>query len=384
MIKYLKYLFTPVLMSCVTLGILLGGGWMWLGISAIFVFVVGGDALSGDDLSRPEFAHKWILNLNLYATLPVLIAMLFALAWMCGNGRSDAFGFGVWIQTLTGYDIFAARAATSAMDLVGAVLSVGLASAGYGTNVAHELTHRTSDPIAMITGRWLLALGCQADFSIEHVYGHHLHVATAKDPATALRGENVYSFIIRSTLQGHKSAWNLESNRLIKRGYGVFSWRNRMLRGYAMSLSVAAGFAVLGGSIGLLVFLGQSAVSKSILEIVNYMEHYGLVRVPGQLVMPRHSWNTNKWMSSLVLYSLTRHSAHHEKGSLPFYELSPYADAPTMPFGYLTTIVIAMVPPLWNRVMDDKLADWDRRFATAEERALASGTTGATLRPEHV
>lgn len=374
MIHYVKYLFTPILMSVVTIGVLLGAGWMWLGLAAIFLFVVGGDAISGDDLSRPDYKHKWILNLNLYATLPVLLFMLFCLAWMCGSPQSDALGFGALVKSMTGHDIFNARENTNVFHLTGAVLGVGLAVAGYGTNVAHELTHRTSDPMAMTVGRWLLALGCQADFSIEHVYGHHLHVATQKDPATALRGENVYAFIVRSTVRGHVSAWRLEESRLKKRGYATLSWRNRMLRGYAMSLSVVLAFAALGGLIGIIVFFAQALVSKVVLEIVNYMEHYGLVRVPGQAVKPRHSWNTNKWMSSLVLYSLTRHSAHHEKGSLPFYELNPYPEAPTMPYGYLTTIVITLLPPIWRRVMETKLAEWDVKFATAEERALARGS----------
>lgn len=138
-----------------------------------------------------------------------------------------------------------------------------------------------------------------------------------------------------------------------------------------MSVCIASLFGMAGGILGLIVFLAQAAVSKVVLEIVNYMEHYGLVRVPGQRVMPRHSWNTNKWMSSLVLYSLTRHSAHHERGTRPFYELNPYPDAPTMPFGYLTTILITLVPPLWKKIMDPRLADWDDHFATTEERQLA-------------
>lgn len=370
MLKYVKYMFTPVLMTIVTVGILLGGGWMWLGLFAILLFVVGGDAVSGEDLTEPVFAHKWLLNLNLYLTIPVLAALLFALAWMSGSGTQDFSGFGAIVSSVLGWDIFAARDATHWYHFVGAILGSGFAVVGYGTNVAHELTHRTADPAAMIGGRWLLAMGCMADFSIEHVYGHHMHVGTRRDPATALRGENVYAFVLRSTIDGHKSAWNLEASRLRKRGQSVFSFRNRMLRGYLMSLSIAGMFFAAGGWAGVLVFLAQAAWAKTVLEIVNYMEHYGLVRIEGKPVMPRHSWNTNKWMSALVLYSLTRHSAHHEKGDVPFWHLKPYVEAPTMPYGYLTTILITMIPPLWFRVMAPKLASWDSQQATHEERAL--------------
>lgn len=377
MLKYIKYLFTPVLMTMVTAGILLGGNGMWLGLLAIVLFVVGGDAVSGEDLSQPAFSHKWLLNLNLYLTIPVLSALLFALAWMSGSGSEDFAGFGAFVKSIFGYDIFAARALTQWYHYAGAVLGTGFAVVGYGTNVAHELTHRTSDPAAMIGGRWLLAMGCMADFSIEHVYGHHLHVGTKRDPATALRGENVYSFILRSTIDGHRSAWNLEANRLRKKRLAVLSWKNRMLRGYAMSISIGAVFYAAGGWPGVLIFMAQAAWAKAVLEIVNYMEHYGLVRVEGKPVMPRHSWNTNKWMSALVLYSLTRHSAHHEKGDVPFWHLKPYPEAPTMPYGYLTTIFIAMVPPLWFRVIGPELTRWDNQHATAEERSIAEHLTAA-------
>lgn len=370
MFKYLKYLFTPVLMTAVTAGILLGGVWMWTGLLAILLFVVGGDAVSGEDVSQPHYSHQWILNLNLYLTIPVLAFLLLALAWMGGSGADDFLGLGALVGSLTGHDLFAARQSTHYLHYVGAVLGTGFAVVGYGTNVAHELTHRTADPAAMIGGRWLLAMGCMTDFSIEHVYGHHLHVGTKRDPATARRGENVYSFIVRSTIDGHQSAWNLEASRLRRRGHMVLSFRNRMIRGYFMSLAIAGVFFAAGGIQALALFFAQAAWAKAVLEIVNYMEHYGLVRVDGEPVRPRHSWNTNKWMSSIVLYSLTRHSAHHEKGDLAFWNLKPYSDAPAMPYGYLTTILIAMVPPLWFRVIAPALRDWDERHASKEERAL--------------
>lgn len=370
MFHYIKYLFTPVLMTCVTAGILLGGPWMWLGLLAILFFVVGGDAVSPDDLSRPEFRFKGLLNFNLYLTLPVLAVLLFALAWMSGSGTQDALGFGAWFSAASGFDLFAARETTHWFHYAGAVLGAGLAVAGYGVNVAHELTHRTSDRTAMTAGRWLLSMGCMADFAIEHVYGHHLHVGTAVDPATARRGENVYAFILRSTIDGHKSAWRLEANRLRRRKQAVFSPANRMIRGYLMSLTIALLFFAAGGWTGVGLFSAQALWAKVVLEIVNYMEHYGLVRVPGQPVLPRHSWNTNKWMSSVILYSLTRHSAHHEKGDLPFWNLKPYPEAPEMPYGYLTTILITLVPPLWYRVINPRLQEWDARQASKEERAF--------------
>lgn len=107
------------------------------------------------------------------------------------------------------------------------------------------------------------------------------------------------------------------------------------------------------------------------LECVNYLEHYGLVRAPGSKVEPRHSWNSNAWMSSTVLYNLTRHSDHHAEGSKPFWRLRPLPDAPMLPTGYMGMILLALVPPLFRRVMEPRLRIWDRDHATAAERELA-------------
>ena len=367
MINYIKQFFTPIMLSGVVVGIMIGGPWMWLGVGIILVVMIGGDGMFRDDLSEPEYNHKWILNIPLFLALPVLVFNLWALAWASQSGLSDFLGFGAMIQQLTGYDVFAAREATPWYHLLGGVLGVGFTVAGYGTNIAHELTHRTTDPISMIWGRWMLAMSNNADFSIEHVYGHHETIATEKDPASARRGENVYGFMIRSTVLGHISAWKLEAGRLKKKGYWVIGPRNRMLTGYLMSLTYAAAFYAAAGWLGVAIYMAQATWAKIIFENVNYIEHYGLVRVPGQPVMPRHSWNTNKIISSMVLFSLTRHSAHHEKGDLPFWNLKPYPEAPEMPYGYLTTIFLAFFPPVWRAVMNPRLKEWDEKQASREE-----------------
>ncbi len=254
-----------------------------------------------------------------------------------------------------------------------------------GTITAHELTHRTWDPISMLIGRWLLAFIFDTTFSIEHVYGHHRYVSTLEDPATAPRGRNVYFHIVASTIKGNRSAWKIEVERLEKRRLGVYSWHNAMIRGYLMSgLLVAVAFA-MGGWQAAAFFAVCGLLGKALLEIVNYMEHYGMVRNPETPVQPHHSWNTNRSLSSWTMFNLTRHSHHHAQGEVPYQELQPYPHAPMMIGGYITTILVALVPPLWHKLMTPKLLAWDRDLATAEERRLAasanvrSGISG--LRP---
>jgi alkane 1-monooxygenase len=255
---------------------------------------------------------------------------------------------------------------------VTAGVATGLLIGFVGRLTAHELTHRTWDPVSMFIGRWLLAFSFDTTFSIEHVYGHHRYIGTPKDPATAPRGRSVYSHIVLSTLRGNVSAWKIEADRLRKKRLPVVSWHNAVLRGHLMSAVLVAVAFAMGGVSAAAYFVVCALWGKALLEIVNYMEHYGIVRDPGLPVEPRHSWNTNRRVSSWTMFNLTRHSHHHAQGEVPYHQLRPYPNAPMMIGGYVTTIVVAMIPPLWHRWMTPKLLGWDRDFATDQERRLAA------------
>ena len=275
------------------------------------------------------------------------------------------------MSTLTGYDVLAARAVTGWGHHLSALVLTGLMISMVGTISAHELVHRTWSPISLWIGRWLLAFSFDCVFAIEHVYGHHRYVATRNDPATAPRGRNVYQHIVVSTIKSNISAWNIEQKRLKAKGARVFGWHNAVLRGYGMSAVLLLGAWILGGWQTVVFFTLCALWGKAMLEIVNYMEHYGIVRNPLSPVAPRHSWNTNKRMSSWSMFNLTRHSHHHAQGELPFHHLKPLPDAPLMISGYLSTMAITLIPPLWHALMSPKLLAWDRDYATEEEKELA-------------
>ena len=139
-----------------------------------------------------------------------------------------------------------------------------------------------------------------------------------------------------------------------------------------MSAFLVAAAWALGGLAAAAFFCACALWGKALLEIVNYMEHYGMVRDPATPVEPRHSWNTNRRISSWTMFNLTRHSHHHAQGEVPYQDLRPYPNAPMMINGYLTTIVVALIPPLWQRLMVPKVLAWDRDFATEGERRLAA------------
>ncbi len=369
---YLKYLLFHSLTFAAVAGILLGGAYMWLGLITALVFVVLGDVLLGDDTSTPELKHKWLLNLQLYSALILVSSLTFCMVWMSGPDQTDALGFGGWLQSFTGYDIFTARSNSNIFDYLGGVLSTILFIGLVGTIVGHELTHRTWDPASMFIGRWLLAFSWDTGFAIEHVYGHHKYVSTIDDPATAPRGRNVYSHIVISTIKGNVSAWEIERNRLKKLNKALFGLSNIYLRGLTMTASLTVAAYAIAQWPGVLTFTLCALGAKALLEIVNYMEHYGLVRNPDTTpCMPRHSWNSNNKISSWATFNLTRHSHHHAHGELPFWDLKPYQDAPMMVSGYLSTMLLTLLPPLWHRLMAPKLKHWDEHYASEEEKLLA-------------
>jgi len=369
-LHYLKY-FLFHLVGLFSVGAILAGGpYVTAGLLLVLTLYVIGDALSGDDTSTPTFEYPKILTAQLWLALPLLAFIVFASVWSVCPG--DPLGFGEWLTKLTGNDLLAARAATGIGHHISGWILCGLMIGMVGTIPAHELTHRTWDPISLFIGRWLLAFSFDTTFAIEHVYGHHRYVSTLEDPATAPRGRNVYFHVVVSTIKGNASAWRIEADRLRKKRLGVFSWHNAVIRGHVMSLLLVGVAYAMGGLKVALFFTACALWGKALLEIVNYMEHYGIVRNPKTPVQPRHSWNTNRRISSWAMFNLTRHSHHHAQGEVPYQDLKPYFNAPMMINGYLTTLLVAMIPPLWHALMTPKVLAWDRDFATDEERALAA------------
>ena len=371
MFKYLRFLGVYAFAVATVAGLLLGGAWMWLGFAVIYGGTILGDAFLGDTLDEPAYRHPRLLNSLLYLAVPALFAVGLAMAWMAGSG--DLLGLGAWAQSSLGLDLFARREATSAWHWIGGILSSAVTFAALATNVGHELTHRTSDPAAMTVGRWLLAVTFDAEFSIEHVYGHHRRLATTADPASARRGESFYGFLVRSVLGQTRSAAALETQRLQTLGHGFWSVHNRYLRGWLMSAAIVGTFVAAGGISAAFVFVLSALAGRSVLEAVNYFEHYGLIREPGQPVEPRHSWNSNKRLTNAVLFNLARHSHHHAEGDAQFWQLRSYPEAPTLPYGYLTSMLLVYLLPGWYRSrMTPLLLEWDRNHASPAERRLAA------------
>lgn len=350
-------------------GLLAGGWWCWLGAVVYSALYLGWDELGPRDDRPPAAAGGMVFDALLFAQVP-LIVLAWAAFVLCfaGSGGLSA-GLGGW----AGDVVQARRAAATPAALVGAVLSLAVTISTAGTTTAHELVHRTRSRSSVFAGRVLLAFILDAAFAIEHVYGHHLKVGTREDPATARRGENVYKFIVRSTVQGFRSAWDIERRRVARRSLALWSWHNRNLRGAALSLVFVLATAAFAGLRAMLAFLAAGLIAKAFLEIINYVEHYGLVRVAGTRIEARHSWDTTAPMSAAGMFNLGRHAAHH-MSVRPYWALPVEAGAPRLPGGLMFSGLIALVPPLWFRKMDRRLERWDRDLASDGERALVGAT----------
>lgn len=241
----------------------------------------------------------------------------------------------------------------------GLVLSVGITSGGVGITLSHELGHR-SGKWEQFLAQTLLSSVCYMHFFIEHNLGHHRNVATHKDPATSRFGESVYRFLPRTLLGSFASAWRIEAGLLQKRGRGPWSLHNRIFGYVALPLAFTVALGLLWGPLAAVFFLLQSFVAVSLLEIINYVEHYGLERTQDpkgrfERVQPHHSWNSSYRLTNYLLFNLQRHSDHHANATRRFQTLRHFDDVPQLPMGYAGMTLLALCPPLWFAVMNPKV-----------------------------
>ena len=368
--KYLKYYISPLTIITAIYTCSIGAYYSTLFFIGFSLFIILGDMILKKDASEETYSYVFLLDVPMYINLPLLMLLVLFTVFALSSDPSDLFQ-SIFMNYLN-IDLFNMRQSMNAKDSISLVALTGLFIGIMGTVPGHELVHRKKNKFDMFMGNWLLAFSWDCAFAIEHVYGHHKNVGLGHDPATAKRGENIYLFILRAIIKEQKDAWSIELNQAKRREQSFISIRNRMIIGYFRSLFITFIAYLIGGISGTLIFLLCAFIAKSLLEVINYSEHYGLIRVSGETVSPRHSWNSNSTMSSIYLYNVTRHSSHHEKANLKYWELRSYNDAPMMPQGYLTMLYMALfLPYFFHRMMAKKLIEWDKNYATDNERILA-------------
>ena len=366
----IKYLLAPSLILVTFFGVLAGGLLSWIGVALLGVGVVVDTVLrrqasssmhkdDGTTKASPAFQ-----NMVMYFMLPVFVLLQLALAW-----RVNGFMTGVPVEvTSTWFNLIPVYSGITSLDLIGAVLSTGI-FAGIGIIYGHELSHCKG--FAFIISRMTMGLSGSAHFCYAHVYNHHLELASEDDPATAPRGRTIYGHYLLSYLGQSKFVFNMEKERLSRMGVSFISWQNRWIRGYLMSIPSAVLFFMAGGWIGIAALATVWVISNFELEALNYLEHYGLVRVKDQPIDYRHNWDNNTLFTSWFFIEIGRQADHHYRGETHFWELENVG-APNTGWGYFTIFALALVPPLWHWYMRKRLATWDTKFATDEEKSIAT------------
>lgn len=339
----ISFTFVPIaIMSMVH-----GGWWILGGIAYAFLVIplvdqlvgitkAGLDPVTGE---RALFFYRLIT----WVWVPIQLGVIFSTVAMAGNNPS-----------------------LSGVELVGLGFALGILTGGVGITYAHELMHQTNR-FERSLAEILMTSTLYGHFCIEHVHGHHIHVGTPKDPATARQGQSLWRFIPQTLIGSLASAWKIQRMRMQRLNLPLWHLSNpfwRYLAAYAVYFAAAY---LLAGFTGVALFVFQAAVAILLLETINYVEHYGLARrrLPTgryERVEPRHSWNASHRLTNYFLINLQRHSDHHKNPLRRFPVLQHFdeIDAPQLPFGYPTMVLMATVPGLWFRVMNPRVEAWLR------------------------
>ncbi len=320
----------------------------WFTLAIVFISVPIAERALGADSSDPEpsvAAQSWWYRAIPLACLPLQIASLIFGAWAFVNA-----GF-AWYGQL------------------GWVISCGVMSGVIAIKSAHELVHRRAH-FEQWAGGMLMSTVCYGTYPIEHVYGHHVDVATDDDPVTARAGQSFYVFFMHALRGNFLKGWRLQKQRLARQGRTLWSPHNALLWWYALSVLIAVASWAAFGRAGLVFFFAQAYVAVSNLEAVSYIEHYGLRRErrpDGRFepVGPEHSWDANWLFTNWLLLNLQRHPDHHRYARRPYQLLRSHPDSPQLPAGYGAMVPLAMIPPLWHKIMDPRLQAYLRKREAA-------------------
>ena len=361
-----RYLIVPIMTLLTIYGIFIGGAYSWLGVIFFGINILL-DTLTKNIHLRADFDKignsygvKSFQYSVMYLMLPIFIILQAVLALRLYQYTTTTpiengifFGFNYQIG-LTKF------------DLIGSTLSAAL-WAGLGIIYGHELSHNKKE--GFLVSRLLMALSGASHFTYAHVYNHHLDLGHEDDPATAPRGRNVYAHAWLSHMGQSKFSFDLEQKKLQKKNKSFFSYENKWILGYLYSLPSISLFVWSGGFLGIIALLTIWSLSNFLLEALNFMGHYGLIRKDGA-VSHRHSWDNDSVFTSWFFIEIGRQCDHHVRGETYFWELDDVG-GPNYGIGYFSLFVLTLVPSVFRTFVRQHLDKWDKDYAKKEERDIA-------------
>lgn len=338
----MKYLLAFCIPVVAVLGIYLGGFWSYCGVAFSFILIpileliLPKNEKNYSDCEIESRLDNKLYDGMLYCNVIIVYGSLYYVLMKTYTTTSIPF-----------------------FESIGMILSLGVILGSNGINVAHELGHREK-LYERILGKLLLIPSHYTHFFIEHNHGHHLHVSTPEDPSTARINQSLYAFWIQTVFGTYNKAWKIQGklNEIEKRSF--FSLKNDMFWFTLIQVGYLSSLFLLFGFYGFLIVFSAGVVGFLLLETINYIEHYGLRRNLLQSgryerVTEKHSWNSNHILGRIMLYELTRHSDHHYKSQKKYQILEYHDESPQMPFGYPTSMVLSLFPPLWFSVMNKRI-----------------------------
>ena len=356
MLDYLKYYVPVAVLAIAIYGLYLGGNAVYAAILSFPVLLIADVALRRDMTTRRMKSRRWAMLPVWICTLGT-IGLYLVLAWRVGQG-----GLTSW-------------------QLAGAIAGTAWLSVVPNVPTSHEMYHQRT-PLTRFFGR--VAQICYLDYTrdIAHVLGHHIDVATPIDSDTARRGQDLYTFTARAVVGSTMTSLRAECDRLEKSGKGRWSAGHRVYKALlALVIALAVMYAI-GGWTAVWAALCAMVIARLWAESFNYFQHYGLVRVVGSPVAPRHVWNHLGTIGRTCAFEITNHADHHLDAYKPFYALVPDKTAVRMPSVFVC-FLSALIPPLWHRaIIMPALKEWDLKHASPEERKLARAQNRAAGWPD--
>ena len=342
---YLRYYFPILLQASGLAGILAGGPWVWLGILQLPALAIV-DGFSPYDARPRKAASELLMDVPLVVSVILGYAMLVAVA------------------------VRASSPEVPGLELTGMIASAAWLTVVTILPSTHEFYHKRV-PWKYTLGFYSQILYLDLTRSVAHVIGHHLAVGTPADTDTSPRGMNMYAFVVHAAVGNVRDVIREERTALAKRGLPLWSIQGRVAKaGLAIVLLAVALFAI-GGVRGMLAGLTVALLGRIWIEAFNYLQHVGIVRVPGSPVGKRHVWNHLSPLTRMTAFEITNHCDHHQDAYVQYFRMIPDLNGPLMPSAFVCFFA-AIVPPIWNRVvLQPRLREWDMRFATAAERELA-------------
>ena len=368
MSSFIRFSLYPLIFFPLLYVALLSGGingWIYfIGFVGTYVLLDFLFPNCSDDINQ-NFSSLY--NTALVSHIPLSVVALILLFWQLYPQHEWLKAFASNIGYLIPF-IDSITPVNTKLELFGLIVSCGFMF-GHNTAVAHELMHR-KERFFYEVSRFLFAMCGDAQVVISHIHSHHQNVATQYDSTSAVRKDTVYRHFFKAIIGQYKDSWSFEKGRLSNYGFPLSVLKNQVVNGVLMTIAMLLVVFWTLGIQATFTWMVVMFLAKWLLESLNYVQHYGLIRVPGEKIEPRHSWETSAYGSTIGLYNATSHGQHHVNGNLPFWKIKHTPSVPSHKYGYMVAISLAMLPKFWFIYVNPLLKKWDDELATAGELQL--------------